>query len=94
MMMTASVPDLSTSLSVLVSSEARAQLKLLTGARASEMVVILNFPVGVVDVSINFWGVVNVVELLTRLLKNLGKVHPLQTAERQCTMCPIMVRDL
>lgn len=94
MMMTASVPDLSTSLSVLVSSEARAQLKLLTGGRASEMVVILNFPVGVVDVSINFWGVVNVVELLTRLLKNLGKVHPLQTAERQCTKCPIMVRDL
>jgi len=93
-MMTASVPDLSTSLSVLVSSEARAQLKLLTGGRASEMVVILNFPVGVVDVSINFWGVVNVVELLTRLLKNLGKVHPLQTAERQCTKCPIMVRDL
>lgn len=94
MMMTASVPDLSTSLSVLVSSEARAQLKLLTGGRASEMVVILNFPVGVVDVSINFWGVVNVVELLTRLLKNLGKVHLLQTAERQCTKCPIMVRDL
>lgn len=94
MMMTASVPDLSTSLSVLVSSEARAQLKLLTGGRANEMVVILNFPVGVVDVSINFWGVVNVVELLTRLLKNLGKVHPLQTAERQCTKCPIMVRDL
>ena len=94
MMMTASVPDLSTSLSVLVSSEARAQLKLLTGGRASEMVVILNFPVGVVAVSINFWGVVNVVELLTRLLKNLGKVHPLQTAERQCTKCPIMVRDL
>ena len=93
-MMTASVPDLSTSLSVLVSSEARAQLKLLTGGRASEMVVILNFPVGVVDVSINFWGVVSVVELLTRLLKNLGKVHPLQTAERQCTKCPIMVRDL
>lgn len=92
--MTASVPDLSTSLSVLVSSEARAQLKLLTGGRASEMVVILNFPVGVVDVSINFWGVVSVVELLTRLLKNLGKVHPLQTAERQCTKCPIMVRDL
>lgn len=94
MMMTASVPDLSTSLSVLVSSEARAQLKLLTGGRANDMVVILNFPVGVVDVSINFWGVVNVVELLTRLLKNLGKVHPLQTAERQCTKCPIMVRDL
>lgn len=94
MMMTASVPDLSTSFSVLVSSEARAQLKLLTGGRANEMVVILNFPVGVVDVSINFWGVVNVVELLTRLLKNLGKVHPLQTAERQCTKCPIMVRDL
>ena len=94
MMMTASVPDLSTSLSVLVSSEARAQLKLLTGGRANEMVVILNFPVGVVDVSINFWGVVNVVELLTRLLKNLGKVHLLQTAERQCTKCPIMVRDL
>lgn len=94
MMTTASVPDLSTSLSVLVSSEARAQLKLLTGGRANEMVVILNFPVGVVDVSINFWGVVNVVELLTRLLKNLGKVHPLQTAERQCTKCPIMVRDL
>ena len=94
MMTTASVPDLSISLSVLVSSEARAQLKLLTGGRANEMVVILNFPVGVVDVSINFWGVVNVVELLTRLLKNLGKVHPLQTAERQCTKCPIMVRDL
>ena len=88
MITTASVPDISTSLSVLVSSEARAQLKLLTGGRANEMVVILNFPVGVVDVLINFLGVVNVVELLTRLL------HPLQTAERQCTKCPITVRDL
>ena len=94
MMTTASVPDISTPLSVLVSSEARVQLKLLTGGRANEMVVILNFPVGVVDVSINFLGVVNVVELLTRLLKNLVKVHPVQTAERQCTKCPIPVRDL
>lgn len=94
MMTTASVPDISTSLSVLVSSEARAQLKLLTGGRANEMVVILNFPVGVVNVLINFLGMVNVVELLTRLLKNLGKVHPLETAERQCTKCPITVRDL
>ena len=94
MMTTASVPDLSTSLSVLVSSEARAQLKLLTGGRASETVVMLNFPVAVVEVSINFLELVNVVKPLIRLQKNFGKVHPLQTAARRCTKCPITVHDL